>query len=425
MKRTTWLLAMVLGLALLVPAVPASASAPPPVPKLVSITTSEAGITTFSGIAVPYRTPAITGVQVKLEGPAGFAPLDVMCDVNLDGRWRLETDLRARPGAYTISMRTRADVYSAWSTPQAFDPAELPISSFSVLKGYDNYKWSFETYISLWGPDTRYWDLPVMHVRSQGVMKSLLRFYFWGTPLEGLHADQVARAQLILFTRSSANLHPMRVDLYPLAREWDYQFATWNMAQLDASWTTPGAGDTPGDYLTSPAAVAYPTAGDFVVIDVTEFVKGWLDGSLPNFGWLMVGTADVEVSYPFSTAAVNTFPGHRPSLVVELKGGPEPTPTATTTPTPTATSTATASLTPTPTGTWTATPTATPTTTDTPTATRTPTEMPTWTPTETQTPTASPTATPTATPSATATATATAAPTAAVAQVWLPLILRQ
>ena len=97
---------------------------------------------------------------------------------------------------------------------------------------------------------------------------------------------------------------------------WDPLSATWLEAAAGVPWTLPGAGAVPDDYLLEPAASAALRSGDWAVLDVTDFVKGWLDGSLPDEGVLLTGTSQGAVRCTLGTSA-HTQTGYRPILLVE------------------------------------------------------------------------------------------------------------
>ena len=78
----------------------------------------------------------------------------------------------------------------------------------------------------------------------------------------------------------------------------------------------PGAGATPDDYLPAPVASGALTPDDWVVLDVTPLVQGWLDGSLPAQGFLLRGVSSGAVEYTLGSSQ-HTQSGFRPTLVVE------------------------------------------------------------------------------------------------------------
>jgi spore coat protein A len=179
---------------------------------------------------------------------------------------------------------------------------------------------------------------------------------------------------------------------------WTYRFYSTQL------WTTTG-----GDFVGSASATAavgnqngnYSWSSNGLIADV----QGWLDGTLPNFGWIVIGNEAAQKVTKRFNSGENGSTTTRPNLTIDFTAPPlathTPTATPTATRTPTSTPTFTASLTRTPTSTATLTPTRTASATSTPTST--PTLTPTSTPTVTNTPTSTATSTSTLTPTITQT----------------------
>lgn len=176
--------------------------------------------------------------------------------------------------------------------------------------------------------------------------------------------------------------------------------ATWtNRLHPTDAWTTAG-----GDYVGTASATTSvgltQTTYTWSSAGLASDVQGWLDGTLPAYGWIVVGGEAMGGTSKRFDSRENPDDTRRPKLTIDYTA-----PTATATPTATETPTPTATATPTPTET--VVPTTTATETPPPDATATPSVTPTVT--ETATPTASPSAT--ATPTATVTTTGTPTPT--------------
>lgn len=160
--------------------------------------------------------------------------------------------------------------------------------------------------------------------------------------------------------------------------------------------------------------VAY-TPNAWYEIDVTELVRAWAAGDVPNYGIVLLGeeAAGEDASWRSFYTREGEYP---PELVVSI-GSPE-------TPTPTASATSTPTWTHTPSPTWTHTPSPTATPNWTPTLTSTTTPTVTWTltasPTSTQSATPSPSATPTASPTSTQSSTPTSTTTASITPTLTP-----
>jgi hypothetical protein len=112
---------------------------------------------------------------------------------------------------------------------------------------------------------------------------------------------------------------PIQVDLKPVLEAWNEQTVTWN--------TRPGVGSI---------AASYTMTDGFETLsfDVTDLVKGWVDGSIMNFGLELSQNAIVTTppSAPggrdrfavglFASSANDDFA--KPALVVEVQPVPLP-----------------------------------------------------------------------------------------------------
>lgn len=266
----------------------------------------------FLGVAPPPQAPASLGVEVKVEGAGGFVQTG-RAAIGPDRRWTY--DLSLPDGDYVASFRTRTDygAASAWVT-FAFNPAQLPARRTLLAQGYDGYVGAQDTFINQWEPDTNFFLQKLFKVRSFGVKKGLSRFDL--APLAGVGAGQVARAILVLWVDGQTNPQPMTLQVYPLNVAWDAAVADWEWAAVGLPWTLPGAGAAPDDYLTEPSASADLVVNRWAILDVTPFVQGWLGGTLPNHGVVLVGSSGGYVRYTLATSA-HTQPGYHPILLVE------------------------------------------------------------------------------------------------------------
>ena len=112
---------------------------------------------------------------------------------------------------------------------------------------------------------------------------------------------------------------------------------TWNFAKYDTvPWTTPGGG---GDFVSteSAAAVVGQDLNTAYVWGSTartvSDVQGWLDGTLPNFGWLLRNDSETSPTtfrafYTRDGAIEQRVPQFAPELIVSFvtpAAVPEPT----------------------------------------------------------------------------------------------------
>ncbi|MBC7224224.1 MAG: DNRLRE domain-containing protein, partial [Anaerolineae bacterium] len=147
-----------------------------------------------------------------------------------------------------------------------------------------------------------------------GAKKALLQFDL--APVATLSPAQVDRAVLVLWVDAQTNPQEMTLKAYPVTVAWDAATANWMEAAAGMPWTLPGASAAPDDYLTLPMASAPLQVGRWAVLDVTDIVKGWLGGTLPNHGLLLTGESPGAVRYSLG-GSLHTQAGARPALLVE------------------------------------------------------------------------------------------------------------
>lgn len=252
-------------------------------------------------------------VEAMVEGAGGFAQEAEGISIGPDYRWAYSLPLPE--GDYVASFRTRASngAFSPWMT-FAFNPANLPANLTLLTQGYDGYTGAADTFLNLWEPAANFGWEKLLKVRSYDAKKGLVRFDL--APVDGVSAGQVTRAALVLWTEGQTNPQPMELRAYPAMAAWDALSATWLEAAAGVPWTLPGASAVPDDHLLEPTATALLSPSTWAMLDATDFVKGWLDGSLPNEGFLLVGMSQGAVRYTLGTS-LHTQPGFRPILVVE------------------------------------------------------------------------------------------------------------
>lgn len=144
---------------------------------------------------------------------------------------------------------------------------------------------------------------------------------------------QVSKAELTLFTASSKAvngtnldpdaLHPLTVDVSPITSTWNRNTVTWG--------TAPTHGSVATSFVTD-------GIGEFVTVDITSIVQGWLTNPASNRGlWLsghsIQGSGPSNDASPFYAVAFNagyvpgvgqnppTFNVNPPTLAVTV---PEP-----------------------------------------------------------------------------------------------------
>jgi len=104
---------------------------------------------------------------------------------------------------------------------------------------------------------------------------------------------------------------------------WDQYGVLWNNRNNDTLWGAPG-----GDYLTtivSYTAVSHKNA--WFTLNITDVVKGWRNGSIPNYGLILTGTPlnqSASASYVSLSSSEATDPLHRPKLTITYSAQIDP-----------------------------------------------------------------------------------------------------
>lgn len=124
----------------------------------------------------------------------------------------------------------------------------------------------------------------------------------------GIGADDVAKATLTVFPNTVTGTLPGAFDVVLVTSPWAESLVTY------ASPPSLGA-------VEQSALPLIPTdKNEFITIDVTNAVKAWLNGSLPNNGLALVPTVGVGVNVKFDSKE-NTSKSQPPQLEVTLVGG--------------------------------------------------------------------------------------------------------
>ncbi|MDJ0701184.1 MAG: DNRLRE domain-containing protein, partial [Woeseiaceae bacterium] len=155
----------------------------------------------------------------------------------------------------------------------------------------DNYGNSDETWVSSASNDTT---------------RSLLRFDTGAIP----RGARIIDATLSLERRSgSGQSEP--ISAHRITQSWEESSVTWNSRRWGVSWNTAGA-----DFELTPYATALVgPANQSPEWDVTSLVQGWVDGSYPNYGVVLVATTSGMTGERFHSSDV-VDPANRPSLTV-------------------------------------------------------------------------------------------------------------
>ncbi len=76
------------------------------------------------------------------------------------------------------------------------------------------------------------------------------------------------------------------IDLYRVLKPWS-ESSTWNSNAVDSAWSVPGLA-AGSDYRPEPTDTSIMTLNQYNYFDVTEDVRAFVDGTVPNHGWVAI-----------------------------------------------------------------------------------------------------------------------------------------
>ena len=200
-----------------------------------------------------------------------------------------------------------------------------------------------DTYINRHFPTQAACDYPVLAVGLAGGVRSLLQFDLSSIPEE----VAVDSATLKLLASKWFGSGPITTGVYAVMRDWAACETTWIEAKTGTPWAQPGCDDTVEDRGDVPEA-SFATSGAprWYEVDLTRTVQGWVDGTIPNHGLLLMQEPQTSGLGLFWLAAKESDSDSQPKLVVRYHYvGPSPTPTQTSTVTATPSETQTPTIT--------------------------------------------------------------------------------
>jgi hypothetical protein len=271
--------------------------------------------------------------------------------------------------ASTIILAGPTPTASITPSPTASPTPIVPLITI-LQQGAEGYSGALDTHLTQAHPSQGNCNEPSIRIGANWGFPGLIRFDLSSIP----SASEIVSATLHLYDLRWTQGKNIGVGAYVISRTVDVCQANWNEARSGEPWGTAGCQDVLTDRRADPEA-SFTTAGlsRWYSLDVTEAVREWLSGSVPNNGLLLLGPADSSEVHDFASSS-HAQQTERPKLSIAYF--PASAPTNTPTPVLTITPTHTA----TPTGTPTGTPMATSTVTHTPVVTATPTLGPTATP---------------------------------------------
>lgn len=232
--------------------------------------------------------------------------------------WAGTTTYRVEPTWGTLTL---VDTAAPTVTPTPTGrPAATPTprgETTTLQTGLAGYTGVQDTFIDKAAPNTNnsgWVKLRLQDESSPDAMSSLMRFDLSSVP----QGAKVHRATLSLwpFERTGTDRISTRVGW--LKRDWAETEATWVNARAGVLWESPGArgASDVGGWVTGRDLW---TEDAWFSFDVTAAVRGWVEGALPNYGFIITGSAPASPALvydivPSNSAAVRQ--AYRPELII-------------------------------------------------------------------------------------------------------------
>jgi hypothetical protein len=159
---------------------------------------------------------------------------------------------------------------------------------------------SADTFVSSNAPAKNFGSQPLLAVQSG--TSSYIRFNLSGLPA----GSTVSRATVRLFV--DAVSQGGSFDVYEIDQPWTENSLTFN--------TAPSLGVSASGG--KPVAVSKSSLNQFVVVDITPLVQGWLSGTVPNNG-VAIAVAGGAGSFGFDSKE-SEYTSHEPELEVTFSG---------------------------------------------------------------------------------------------------------
>jgi hypothetical protein len=157
-----------------------------------------------------------------------------------------------------------------------------------------------DTYSLVQHPTTNYGTQPMILVQQGSI--GYLQFDLSTLPAGAVVSKATLRLYLDTISGSG------KIDAYQLGYAWNEGTLTFNNAPPLGASATGG----------HPISLSASNLDDFVLIDVTQLVHGWVAGTIPNDG-LALSLVGTDGSFSFDTKE-STFTSHQPELEIALAG---------------------------------------------------------------------------------------------------------
>jgi Disaggregatase related repeat/TGF-beta propeptide len=188
-----------------------------------------------------------------------------------------------------------------------------PPQQRTFQQGLNGYTGVTDTWINSYSPNSNFNGETKLNVYGTENIKTLVRFDLSSIP----PSTTITSATLSLYNyghSSAANGGTLSV--YRANKAWVDSQATWNIYSTGNNWTAPGM-QAGTDYLNSPvSSLTIDTSTNvWREIDVTTLVQGWINGSVPNNGFVLRSpTSGVKPIFYSSGYSTNTT--LRPKLTI-------------------------------------------------------------------------------------------------------------
>ncbi|MBF0225318.1 MAG: DNRLRE domain-containing protein [Desulfobacterales bacterium] len=150
-------------------------------------------------------------------------------------------------------------------------------------------------------PDTNYGSTTYVSTIDRFIIK-------FNLPSEVMN-KYIVDAKLGLFVWNQTNyVANQYIDIYRVTKNWQEDSVTWNNAQTQVNWTTPG-----GDYGEQVARIEHQSGAAnwdhtyYPLADITPLVQKWVKGTSANYGVLVINNSQTGIGIKASEYSSHPF----------------------------------------------------------------------------------------------------------------------